>query len=129
MLSNILQRATRVLIGMVVMTWSACCLAGVPVIYSTDLYHPHDDPDDHYDLATLFALPELDVKGIVIDMSNIGEVRSHQKLGKRPGLVAVQQIMHLTGRKVPVACGLSTAMTSLDDLQRSNRQQRWPLCE
>ena len=30
---------------------------GVPVIYCTDLFHPHDDPDDHFDLATLFALP------------------------------------------------------------------------
>ena len=23
----------------------------VPIIYSTDLFQPHDDPDDHYDLA------------------------------------------------------------------------------
>ncbi|HOY58865.1 MAG TPA: hypothetical protein PK640_12120, partial [Verrucomicrobiota bacterium] len=26
-----------------------------PVLYSTDLFHPHDDPDDHFDLAVLYA--------------------------------------------------------------------------
>ena len=41
--------------------------ASVPVIYCTDLFHPHDDPDDHFDLATLFALPELEVKAILLD--------------------------------------------------------------
>ena len=39
----------------------------VPILYSTDLYHPHDDPDDHFDLLTLFAIPEFDIRGIVID--------------------------------------------------------------
>jgi hypothetical protein len=39
----------------------------VPILYSSDLYHPHADPDDHYDLATLFALEELNVRGIILD--------------------------------------------------------------
>ena len=39
----------------------------VPVIYCTDLFQPHDDPDDHFDLATLYAMPELDIKGVVLD--------------------------------------------------------------
>ena len=39
----------------------------VPVIYCTDLFHPHVDPDDHFDLATLYAMPELEIKGIVLD--------------------------------------------------------------
>ncbi len=30
----------------------------IPVLYSTDLFQPYDDPDDHFDLATLFGLPE-----------------------------------------------------------------------
>ena len=37
----------------------------IPIIHSTDLFHPHDDPDDHFDLACLFALKEFNVKGIV----------------------------------------------------------------
>ena len=24
--------------------------ASVPLVYCTDLFHPHDDPDDHLDL-------------------------------------------------------------------------------
>lgn len=27
-----------------------------PLIHQTDLFHPHGDPDDHFDLATVFAL-------------------------------------------------------------------------
>ena len=27
-----------------------------PVIHATDLYHFHCDPDDHWDLATIYAL-------------------------------------------------------------------------
>jgi hypothetical protein len=45
----------------------------VPILYSTDLYHPHADPDDHYDLATLFALAEFDIRGIILDNVNGGQ--------------------------------------------------------
>ncbi|MCI0408006.1 MAG: hypothetical protein L0191_05475, partial [Acidobacteria bacterium] len=44
--------------------------SSIPVIYTTDLFHPHDDPDDHFDLATIFAMPELDLKGIVLDQGD-----------------------------------------------------------
>lgn len=93
----------------------AFCTAKVPVIYSTDLYHPHDDPDDHYDLATLFALSELDVKGIIIDMSNIGELRANQPSGKKPGVVAVNQMECLRGAAGVIALGLVQPLKSLDD--------------
>ena len=39
-------------------------------IHQTDLFHPHGDPDDHWDLATVFALAgqgQLNLRGIVID--------------------------------------------------------------
>ena len=77
----------------------------IPVIYSTDLLHPHDDPDDHYDLATLFSLPEFDVRGIVLDL---GE-RQQQRLGRLP----VEQILQLADRRARtrsasiVRCGLA----------------------
>ena len=41
-----------------------------PIIHQTDLFHPHGDPDDHFDLAAVFALAaqgRLDLRGIVID--------------------------------------------------------------
>jgi len=82
----------------------------IPVIYSTDLLHPHDDPDDHYDLATLFALPELDVRGIVLDL---GE-RQQQRLGRPP----IEQILHIAGRRVPYVKGLSRRLKTPDDQAR-----------
>ncbi len=89
--------------------------AEIPVIYSTDLYHPHDDPDDHFDLATLFSLPELDVKGIIIDMSNIHQQLPHQSAAKKPGVVALKQMFHLSGKTVPYATGLDQPLRAVDD--------------
>ncbi len=96
------------------MTLSAAvaeAVAKVPILYSTDLHHPHMDPDDHYDLATLFALPELDVRGIVLDCG------AHQR--KAPGSVPVKQMLKMTGREVPFAVGLGRALQSPDDEGRN----------
>ncbi|MFA6242869.1 MAG: nucleoside hydrolase [Candidatus Hydrogenedentales bacterium] len=79
----------------------------VPIIYTTDLYHPHDDPDDHYDLATLFAIPEFDIRAIVIDCGDRGK--------DRPGIPTLEQMFKLTGRHVPYAVGLSANLSSLTD--------------
>jgi hypothetical protein len=79
----------------------------VPIIYTTDLYHPHDDPDDHYDLATLFAIHEFDIRAIVIDTGQRG--------ANRPGIPAIQQIMHITGRTVPYSIGLTDNLRTPDD--------------
>lgn len=79
----------------------------IPVLYSTDLLHPHDDPDDHYDLATLFALPELDVRGIVLDLGD----RQQQRLGRPP----VEQILHIAGQRVPYVMGLARPLAAPGD--------------
>jgi hypothetical protein len=79
----------------------------VPILYSTDLFHPHDDPDDHFDLATLFAVPEFDIRGIVLDAGKNEAVRT--------GEVPLRQMMHLTGRQVPYARGLVRDLESLED--------------
>ncbi len=81
--------------------------AGIPVLYSTDLYHPHNDPDDHYDLLTLFSMPELDVRALVIDMGEPGK--------GRPGLGAVAQMDALRGKQTPVATGLIGNLRSPED--------------
>jgi hypothetical protein len=73
--------------------------ARVPVIYCTDLFHPHEDPDDHFDLASIFAMEELDLRGIILDQGK----RQRQS----PGRIPVQQIFRISGREVPVATGLS----------------------
>jgi hypothetical protein len=81
--------------------------AKIPVIHSTDLFHPHDDPDDHYDLACLFAIPEFDIQGIVLDMGATQALRS--------GAPAVEQMMRITGRRAPYAIGLSQRLRTGDD--------------
>ncbi|MCP5524714.1 MAG: hypothetical protein H7A46_24570 [Verrucomicrobiales bacterium] len=78
-----------------------------PLIYCTDLFHPHEDPDDHFDLATLYALPGFDLRGIVLDQG--------QRQLARPGSIPVSQLNALTGRQVPTAIGLATKLTSPGD--------------
>ena len=87
----------------------------IPIIHSTDLCHPYDDPDDHYDLACLFALREFDIRGIVLDL---GE---HQ--ASRPGRPAVEQMLHITGRKVPYAVGLNKPLRSREDKALDGAEQ------
>ncbi len=81
--------------------------APVPVIHCTDLFHPHEDPDDHFDLATLYALPQLDVKGIVLDQG--------ERQARSPGRIPVSQLNHLTGRTIPATSGLGRRLTSPAD--------------
>ncbi len=95
-----------------------CILAAVPaagisdthritVIYCTDLFHPHDDPDDHFDLATLFMMPEVDIKIVVLDQGD--------KQRERPGSIPVSQMNRITGLKVPTAIGLAGKLANPRD--------------
>lgn len=79
----------------------------VPIIHCTDLFHPPDDPDDHVDLVTVFALPELDIRAIILDLG-------HQQRAK-PGEIPVKQMMALTGRKAPHAVGLAGPLRYPED--------------
>ena len=87
----------------------------IPILYSTDLHHPHQDPDDHFDLATLFSLPELDVRAIVLDCGS--------RQLEQPGRIPVEQMIHLTGRAVPYAIGLGSPLRSPDDEGRDQPAQ------
>jgi hypothetical protein len=79
----------------------------VPLIYCTDLFHPHDDPDDHFDLATVFAIPEFDIRCVILDQG--------EKQLKRPGSVPVAQMNHITGRHVPAVFGLGAKLRDPGD--------------
>ncbi len=84
-----------------------CAAEGMPTIYCTDLFHPHDDLDDHFDLACLYALEELDLKGIVLDQG--------LKQREKPGSIPIQQLNSLTGRDIPYATGLSEPLKTPKD--------------
>ena len=96
-----------ILVSGLMMGMAAEVNRSVPVIYCTDLFHPHDDPDDHFDLATLYAMPELDIKGVVLDQG--------RKQLERPGRIPVSQMNKITGRNVPAAIGLADPLKSPDD--------------
>ncbi|MEN6335056.1 MAG: nucleoside hydrolase, partial [Phycisphaerales bacterium] len=88
--------------------------APTPVIHITDLHRPHNDPDDHWDLACVYALAhrgDIELKGVVIDYPP-----QSQPLWN-PDLAAVAQMNRITGLAVPVAVGTPYPVKSRDDAQ------------
>ena len=79
----------------------------IPLIHTTDLYHPPQDPDDLIDLATVAALGEFDLKAVILDPTERFLVPKPKgwDIAREPGFIPVQQIAHLSGRKIPVAAG------------------------
>ncbi|MBN1589912.1 MAG: hypothetical protein JW888_10390 [Pirellulales bacterium] len=71
------------------------------VVHITDLFRPHDDPDDHWDLATQYALAargDTRLVAVLID----GPRRNR---AKDPDILAVAQLNHITGLSVPALAG------------------------
>jgi len=99
--------AILLLTGLCVGPAAAAPPARIPILHSTDLFHPYEDPDDHYDLATLFAIPEFDIRGVILDLG--------AEQAKRTGRPAVEQMMKITGRQVPMAIGLSRRLRDRTD--------------
>jgi len=81
----------------------------IPLIHTTDLYHPPQDPDDHFDLATVAALPEFDLLGVVLDGTEkfLHAAPRGADIPRDPGFVPVTQLAALLGRTIPVAAGPS----------------------
>lgn len=71
------------------------------VLHQTDLFHPHMDPDDHFDLATIYALAALDavdLRGLILDYPPDFHRAS-------PAIGAVAQMSRLTGVAAPFVIG------------------------
>ena len=82
-----------------------------PLIHVTDLFHPHGDPDDHFDLACAYALAQrgaFDLRGVVIDYPP--DFRPGD-----PAVVAVAQMNRLSGLSLPVAIGTSRRLSGRKD--------------
>ena len=102
-------------------TLLACSLAAapIPVIYSTDLMHPHVDPDDHFDLACLYAMPEADLP----DSLRLSESPDEALARRRAELVryqdeayarryekAVARVREAEAKRVPGSTALTQAV-------------------
>jgi len=73
----------------------------VALLHQTDLFRPHNDPDDHFDLAGVYALAyqnRIDLKGILIDYP------PDHKNGD-PDVKSIGQMNFITGLNVPFAVG------------------------
>ena len=57
-----------------------------PLFHQTDLFRPHNDPDDHFDLAVIYALAlqgKIDLRGIVPGpQPEFGDGRLRERLEK-----------------------------------------------
>ena len=93
------------------------------VIVITDLYHPYQDPGDNLDLINAFALEEVNLKAILLDITDsfLKKVSDHPFLWQDPygprqaGFVPVAQLNHIFRKNVPCAMGPITAMTCEED--------------
>ncbi len=86
----------------------------IPVLHVTDLFRPHMDPDDHWDLACVYALAyrgDIDLKGILIDHL------SGDSGGRNPDIAAMAQMNFITGQSAAVAVGSSIPLKSRHDTQ------------
>lgn len=82
-----------------------------PVIHATDLYHVHSDPDDHWDLASIYSLAYngmIDLKGIVIDYPG-------KPLLGDPDVLGIAQMNYYTGLIIPSVVGTSNLMKNRND--------------
>lgn len=86
----------------------------VPVLHVTDLFRPHNDPDDHWDLACVYALAhqgDIDLKGVLIDYPP--ESRNNYN----PDIMAIAQMNLICNLHVPVSLGSPHLMRSRNDIQ------------
>ncbi len=98
--------------------------ARLPVIDVTDLYHPHQDLGDNRDLIVAYALPELDLKAVILDATERFRAASayhpipqyRDEHGPRDcGVIPVVQLNSIFGRNVPWGAGSYAPMRDPED--------------
>jgi hypothetical protein len=90
----------------------------VALIHATDLFRPHADPDDHFDLATVYALAvqsRLDLLAVMIDYPPAD-------VPGDPDVLAVAQLSRLTGLPVPVLIGAPRRLEPAEALRPGNSE-------
>jgi len=95
----------------------------VPLIDVTDLYHPPQDPGDNLDLIAAYALPEVDLRAVVLDCTAAFRKPEADFPGlppdpsgpRDPGFIPVTQLNCIFNRAVPCAAAPFQTMKSPQD--------------
>jgi hypothetical protein len=87
----------------------------VPLIHQTDLFRPHADPDDHFDLACVYALAH---RGAINLLGVLGDFPPSAHYGD-PDVAAVAMLNHLTGLAAPLVVGMPNGPASRHDLMET----------
>ena len=89
------------------------------VILTTDLYHRHADPNDHWNLASMYSLAHqglINFAGIMCDddraLTNDGTFKHFGD----PSVQSIAQMNYLTGLAVPVGIGSRLPIKKKEDL-------------
>lgn len=82
----------------------------VPLIDTTDLYHPPQDVGDNFDILAAYALPEVDLQAVILDATE-----KYRREGRDAGFIPVLQLNSIFGRRVPCATTPYAAMQSPED--------------
>lgn len=89
------------------------------VVLTTDLYHQHADPNDHWNLASMFSLAyqgDIRLAGIMCDDDRaFKEDGSFLHFGD-PSVQSVAQLNYITGMAVPVGIGSRRPIKKKNDL-------------
>ncbi|EDY84759.1 hypothetical protein VDG1235_4392 [Verrucomicrobiia bacterium DG1235] len=103
-------------------------MSRIPLIHVTDLYHTPQDPDDQLDLLTVAALPEFDLKGVILDCTQrfLEPAPAGWDVRRDPGYVLVAQLGHILGRTIPCALGPLEPLSSPNDDARSRPLSEQP---
>lgn len=100
----------------------------IPIIDCTDLYHPHQDPGDNFDLIAAYGLPEIDLRAIVLDVTERFRRAPHERTPeemaagvnpdgpREPGVIPVTQLNYIFKRAVPYGMSPFHAMNAPEDL-------------
>lgn len=85
------------------------------VLHQTDLFRPHADPDDHFDLALIFGLAQagwVDLAGVALDFPNADLIEGD------PDVIAVAQMNRICALSVPAVVGSRFKQKTPDDTLR-----------
>ena len=92
------------------------------LINITDLYHPHQDVGDNFDLITPYALPDVDLKLVILDCTNkfrqpyAEHAEWPDPHGPRePGVIPVTQLNYIFNQNTPYGISPLEPMASPDD--------------